>query len=207
MIEEIWEFFKDPATPLGPIDLVWIIYLIYGFLRGMFRGLPRELAGMLGTSTTLFCAWRFYGPVSEAIREQTRVESEAASSLLAYGMLVLVFLASWKLITFLLRKTLDWTCPDQLQNWGGAVLGLSKAVIIVCVILTAVNLSGHQTLRKELIQNSWFGRTTQSVIPSTLHELLPAVFPEPIYEGEDLPQPESEPEAEPEEESDGSGDA
>jgi len=199
-MEEVWQYFKDPATPLGPVDLIWILYLCIGFLRGMFRGLPRELAGMLGSAATLYCSWRFYAPISTSIRSHTRLESEMASDLLAYGLLVLTLFVGWKLITFLLRKTLDWTCPDQLQNWGGAFLGLSKAVLIVCVILTAVNLSGYEPMREELIRNSWFGRTTQSVIPGALHNLMPSVFPEPIYEGSSEPEPVQE-------ETDGSGDA
>ena len=179
-MKEFINFFNDPASPLGAVDMLWVLYLCYGLIRGMFRGLPKELAGMLGTLTTLYCSWRFYGPVSSTIRDTTRVESEIASELLAYGLLVLTLLISWKVITLLLRKTLDLTCPEQLQRWGGGLLGLSKATLIVCVILTAVNLSGYDPLRDELIQNSWFGRTTQRVIPVALHETLPGVFPEPI---------------------------
>ena len=196
-MEEFIDFFKDPATPLGPVDMIWVLYLCYGLIRGMFRGLPKELAGMLGTLTTLYCSWRFYGPVSSTIRETTRVESEIASELLAYGLLVLTLLISWKVITLLLLKTLDLTCPEQLQRWGGGLLGLSKATLIVCVFLTAVNLSGYDPLREELIQNSWFGRTTQRVIPVALHEALPEVFPEPIYQDDDANPDET----------DGSGDA
>ncbi|GEM_PF-1344080 len=199
-MNEIVDYFKDPATPLGPIDMVWILYLGYGLIRGMFRGLPKELAGMLGTLTTLYCSWRFYGPVSSTIRAYTRVESEIASGLLAYGLLVLTLLVGWKVITLLLRKTLDLTCPEQLQRWGGGFLGLSKALLVVCVILTAVNLSGQDPLREELILNSWFGRTTQRVIPVALHDAMPDVFPEPIDAAPaDSPSP---PDA-----SDGSGDA
>jgi membrane protein required for colicin V production len=202
-------YLENPDTPLGLADLIWIGYLLYGFIRGTFRGLPRELAGLLGTGVSLYCGWKFYGPVSAFIRSHTRLESETGSSLLAYLLLLLSFFLAWKLITLALKKTLDWTCPSQLQQWGGGVLGITKALIILTVILTAVNLSGFENARTPLIRRSWFGRTTQQVVPVFLHDTFPALFPEPVQDSiEELeipPESQPEPQPEPEQETDGSG--
>ena len=128
------------------------------------------------------------------------MESETGSDLLAYLLLVLTLLLVWKLITLLLRKTLDWTCPTQLRRWGGGLVGAAKGLLILAMALTAVDLSGHEPLRKPLVEESALGRATREFMPGILHRILPGVFPAP----EDPPQPAD---PEPEASADGSGDA
>jgi membrane protein required for colicin V production len=195
-MDALLTYLNDPTTPFGPADLVFGLYLAYGAIRGLFRGLPAELAGLLGTGVTVFTAWKFYNPVSQFIRSHTRLESPAGSSLLAYLLLILTLFIAWKGITFLLRKTLDWTCPAQLRRIGGLLLGSAKSLLVISALLTAVLLSGHEVLTTHLITQSALGRATQQVVPEVLHHNLPGLFPAP-------PGTPSEP-AETE---DGSGDA
>jgi len=204
-MDELFSYLKDPATSFGTADLIFGIYLLFGFIKGMFRGLPRELAGLLGTVVSLFVAWKFYSPVSAFLRTHTRVDSEAGSTLLAYLLLVLVLFIAWKTITFLLKKTLDWTCPNQLKRWGGALLGTTKHLLVLSVGLTAVLLSGHEELTEQLINKSALGRATQRVVPEFLHQAMPAVFPPPATQPEAPADPDKPDESG--EGPDGSGDA
>jgi membrane protein required for colicin V production len=207
-MDELFSTFNDPAGTFGKADLIFGIYLLFGFIRGMFRGLPRELAGLLGTVVSVFVAWKYYAPVSAFIRAHTRVESETGSTLLAYILLMLVLFIAWKTITFLLKKTLDWTCPHQLKRWGGGLLGTAKHLLVLSVVLTVVLLSGEKELTDPLIDHSALGRATQQVVPGFLHRAMPAFFPPPVSEPGDGKEPEdlNEP-AEPGEVSDGPGDA
>lgn len=176
------EYLQDPDTPLGVMDAVYGACLLYGLIRGAFRGFAGELAGLLGTLVMLVGAWTCYEPVSAFIMEHTRLDSDAGSNALAYALLVLLFLATWKLVTWLLRKALDWTCPPQIRRSGGALMGVLKSALVLSLILTIVNLSGHGALREQMIRRSWFGRATQNVVPGALHQWLPGVFPEPVPE-------------------------
>jgi len=174
---DLLEYLRRPDTPVGVLDAVYAGWLLYGLVRGAFRGLPGELAGLLGTVVTFIGAWKFYVPVSAFIRAHTRLEHPAGSDVLAYVLMVILFLASWKLITWLLHKALDWTCPRGLRIPGGMLLGVAKSAVVLCLLLMAVELSGHEYLKEQMIRQSWFGRQTREVIPTYLHDRLPALFP------------------------------
>jgi hypothetical protein len=122
-MDELITYLQNPETPFGVFDLVYGTYFLISFIRGLFRGLPEELSQLLGTLLIFWGGSQFYTPVSEYIISHTRLEEPAASKALAYVLIVLVFLIAWKLLTFLIRKTLDWTCPKQLRRFGGAAVG------------------------------------------------------------------------------------
>ena len=188
-------YLQDPETLFGILDPFYAAYLIYGLVRGLFRGLPEELAQLLGTLLVFAGARMFYQPVSEVMIEHTKLENPDASLALAYLLMVLLFFVAWRVITILLKKAIHWTCPEALHRPGGALLGLAKSTVILCLVLTAVTLSGHTFLQDHLVERSWFGRTTQNVIPEAIEEYLPDGFP-----GRESESPHREP-------PDGSGDA
>lgn len=169
-MDELLTYLQDPETPYGIADLVYGAYFLFALFRGFFRGLPEELSQLLGTVLIFWGGSRFYGPVSEFIVSHTRLEEPAASKALAYVLIILVFLIVWKLLTFLIRKTLDWTCPRQLRRFGGAAVGLLKSAIIVCVILAGVLLSGHPILIDHMIGQSYVGRVVLDILPAQTAE-------------------------------------
>jgi uncharacterized membrane protein required for colicin V production len=192
-------YLQDPETPYGLLDPVYSLYLMYGFVLGLFRGLPEELAHVAGTALVAVGAWFFYQPVSAVMIEHTQLESEEASLALAYLLMILLFFVVWRVLITLIRKALDWTCPQPLYRPGGALLGLAKCGLVIIVILTLVQLSGHSLLNDHLITRSWLGRAMGRAVPEQVHEVLPDWVPSPA----DAPLTE-EPATEPE---DGSGDA
>jgi uncharacterized membrane protein required for colicin V production len=164
-LNTLLDYLRNPETPVGVFDLVYGCYFLFSLIRGLFRGLPEELSGLLGTLLVFWGGSRYYGPVSEFIVRHTRLEEPAASRALAYALIILLFLIAWKLLTFLIRKTLDWTCPRQLRRFGGGAVGLIKSGIIICVILAGVLLSGHQVLIDHMIGESYIGSAALNVLP------------------------------------------
>lgn len=164
----LFDYLNDPETPFGPADLVYATYFLYAFIRGAFRGLPTELSNLLGTVLIFFGSSKFYRPVSDFIMDHTRLEDPTASKALAYLLILLVLMLTWKLVTFLIKKTLDWSCPRALKGIGGAAVGLLKSALIVGVILTLVLISGHQVLGRSLVENSWFGRQFKAIMPASI---------------------------------------
>jgi len=164
-LEALWAALLDPETPWGVFDLVFGAVLLLAFVRGLFRGLPNELAEGIGTVLMFLGGMHFYAPFSEWILSHTRLEDPTASRALAYTVIVLVFLVVWKLITFLLRKVLDWSCPRQLRTFGGAVVAVLKTGVLLCIVLAVVLLSGHPVLIEQVIDQSAFGRTVEPYLP------------------------------------------
>lgn len=161
-------YLQDPGTPFGVFDLIYGSYFLYALVRGAFKGLPAELSNLLGTVLIFYGSARFYHPVSTFIISHTRLDDPTASRALAYLLILLVLMIVWKLITFLIKKTLDWTCPGALKGIGGAAVGLLKSAVIVGVILTLVLISGHEVLRSAMVEESWFGRQFERMLPENI---------------------------------------
>ncbi len=174
-LNPFFDYLKNPDTAFGVFDLVYGLLLIYGFIRGLFRGLPEELSQLLGTILVFFGSMKFYTPVSNTIMEYTRLEDPTASLVLSYLLIFLVLMITWKLITFVIRKALDWSCPKQLKRLGGAFVGLAKNSLLIVVVLTAVLISGHKVLRRSMIEESGFGRQVIKWLPASVVSQEPAV--------------------------------
>lgn len=192
-------YLQDPETPFGVLDPIYTLYLSYGLILGLFRGLPEEFAHLAGTILIAIGAHMFYQPVSTVMIEHTRLDSEEASLALAYVLMILLFFTLWRLLILVIKKALDWTCPRLLYRPGGAILGLAKCVLVVGVILTGVHLSGNQVLTDHLITQSWIGRTIGETVPQKVEPYLPDWVPSPTAPSEEPPEPPVETE-------DGSGD-
>lgn len=152
------EYFNDPESPLGHMDLVYALFLLYGLLRGLFRGFALEFASILGTLVTLWGAWSFYPAVSQRLLDNNLLENEMASQVLAYLLLVLLILTVWRVITAVLTRLLRFTMPPQLQRPGGALIGVLKSVLILIILLLAVQLSPMDQIRSLMVEQSGFGR-------------------------------------------------
>ena len=176
---EIWDYLKRPDAVISAVDLLYALLLLGGLLRGMFRGVSGEIAATLGTVITFIGSGRFYRPVSSFLLEKTRMENETAAQGLAYLLLILLFFASWKAITWLLRTLFQRAVPDHIERPLGALLGLVKSTVLLCVLLVLINFSGSVFLRTLFIERSAFGRLTQVAIPTLLNRWMPRAFSAP----------------------------
>jgi len=158
------DYFTDPETPVGILDLVYGLYMLYGLLRGLFRGFAKESASILGTVITLWGAWTFYPAVSKRLMDNNLLDNEMASQVLAYVLLVFMILALWRLVTALLNQVLSGTMPAQLQRSGGAIVGFLKAGVAIVILLVAAQLSQVEALQEHMIDHSAFGRLVRDNI-------------------------------------------
>ena len=167
----------ETTSTISVVDWVFLAYLGFGLIRGFFRGLADELAGLLGTLIVFVAGWRLYRPVSDMLLEHTRMQNEVPAQALAYVLLVVLFLVAWNLLIFILKKIGTLTFPKGLNILGGGFMGLAKCAGIICILLYAVNLSGIRLLQEKLVEETWTGRATQQVVPETLNRWIPALFP------------------------------
>lgn len=178
-----------PDSPFGPVDFVFAALILFGLIRGMFRGFSEELSGLIGTMIVFFGGWKFYTPVSRYFLKNTPIEDPLAAQTTAYIVMVILFLVVWNLINLVLKKLMKLAFPEQIELLGGGLVGSAKIIFILCTILLAVQLSQIEFLHTHLIRNSWFGRTTQEVVPAALHEWFPNLYPQSLVPETEGSQP------------------
>jgi len=174
------DYLMSLDLPFGLMDGVYALFILYGLIRGVFRGLALELAGLLGSVLIFFGAWRFYLPFAEWLLTNTRLESQKTGEIMAYLLAVLVCFLVWQLLFLLLGKFFAFAVPKVLQRPGGAVLGALKCAVTLCVLLLAVNLTPFETLKQWLVTDSAFGRATQQRVPETIEKWFPGLLPESL---------------------------
>ncbi|MFZ5569796.1 MAG: CvpA family protein [Thermodesulfobacteriota bacterium] len=119
---------------MNPFDILIIVILSFCLIRGLFRGLVKELASIIGVIAGFYAAYFYFRSLSPHL---TRWIADTAylniiSFLLIFcGVFVLIGLLG-VLLRFLLKITfLSWF--DRLC---GAGFGAVKAILIAAVLLT-----------------------------------------------------------------------
>ena len=112
------------------IDIVILLFLLYGAFRGFSKGLIIEVATLAGLILGVFIAIR-YSPFTEGILKDFL---NITSRYLSYIALAVTFLLV-VIVVYLLGKMLTRLVDILL----GTLLGIAKYFIMVCVLLMIVD--------------------------------------------------------------------
>ena len=135
---------------MNALDIVIVVILGFCLIRGIFRGLIKELSSIVGVLGGFYGAFTYYPQVAQLLSRW--VSSPAYRNILGFlaifcGVLLIVGIIG-VVIKYLLRvASLGWA--DRIS---GAVFGLLKAVLIASVLL--VSLTAFLPRRAPLVANS-----------------------------------------------------
>ncbi len=117
---------------MNAFDIIVVVIVGYGLIRGLFRGLVKEVSSIIGVLGGFVAAYSYY---AVAARDLTGVVSNPAyRNILAFliifcGVLILV-----NVIAMVLKYLLKIAFLGWLDRLGGVVFGLAKGVLIVAVL-------------------------------------------------------------------------
>jgi membrane protein required for colicin V production len=123
---------------MTPFDIVVVVIIGYGIIRGLFRGLVKEIASIIGVLGGFYLAYRYYGFLGAHLGWLTTNESyRMIVGFLVIFCAVLVIVAGLAMIIKYLLKIVYMGWADRI---GGLIFGFVKSVLIVSIlflILTA----------------------------------------------------------------------
>ncbi|MDI9484467.1 MAG: CvpA family protein [Bacillota bacterium] len=162
------------------IDLVILVFLALGLLKGFKRGLVRELFSLLGAILAIIIAYHSYQTVALRLLEHYALSTWQAQALSFVVLLVGISLLG-VFFGYVWSKALSYTPFSVLDHIGGAAFGAAKVgavVLILLLFLGAANISFIDTLLDE------------SVVVEQIGVLLPFVYDYlDQYWPEQLPRP------------------
>lgn len=135
---------------MNTLDIVIAGILGFCLIRGIFRGLIKELSSIVGVLGGFYGAFTYYPPVAQLLSRW--VSSTAYRNILSFfvifcGVLLIVGIIG-VVIKYLLRVvSMGWA--DRIS---GAVFGLLKAVLIASVLL--VSLTAFLPRRAPIVADS-----------------------------------------------------
>ncbi len=123
---------------MNPFDFLVLIILGYGLVRGLFRGLVKEVASIIGVLGGFYLAYSYYGNLSGYLGWITA--NKGYQMILGFLIIfcgVLILVAGLAMVIKYLLKIAYMGWADRS---GGAIFGLIKGMLIVSIlfiILTA----------------------------------------------------------------------
>lgn len=116
------------------IDIVILLFLLYGAFRGFSKGLIIEVATLAGMVLGVFIAIRYASYTEGILRDFLNLSSRYLSYI-ALGITFLLVMICVYLLGKLLTKLVDIISLGLINKLLGMLLGIAKYFIIVCVIL------------------------------------------------------------------------
>ncbi|MDR2460150.1 MAG: CvpA family protein [Deltaproteobacteria bacterium] len=121
---------------MNALDIALAVVLSYFLLRGIFRGLVKEVVGILGLFIAFWVASSYWQMGALQLTPITEKESYRGVLSFVIIFLVVYFLAG--LLSIFVDKIVKLTLTPLVSSAFGGILGLLKGIAISVILLTAV---------------------------------------------------------------------
>jgi len=125
---------------LGLVDIVILVLLGFFLLKGIYRGLLKEVCSLLGLILGGVFAFSFHLPLAQWLQDSFHLPAQLCiwGSFLAI-FLLLVFL--FAVIGFVLSRFVKLIFLGGFNRLAGAIFGMIQGVVILSMIVLALSSS------------------------------------------------------------------
>ncbi|MCK9524944.1 MAG: CvpA family protein [Limnochordia bacterium] len=148
------------------IDLVILVFLALGLLKGLKRGLVRELFSLMGAILAIIIAYHSYQNLALVLIDTYQLSTWQAQTISFVVLLVGISLLG-AFFGYVWSKALSLTPFSVVDHIGGAAFGVAKVgafVLILLVVFGATNIAFVNSILDE------------SVVVQQIGVLLPFVY-------------------------------
>lgn len=121
---------------MNAFDIVVAATVAYGLIRGVFRGLVKEVASIAGVVGGLFAAYAFYGQAAALLGGL--IANPAYRNLLGFLLIFAAVLIAVNLAAIVVKYLMKIVFLGWLDRLGGLLFGLAKGGLIVAVLFLAL---------------------------------------------------------------------
>ncbi|MBI9086660.1 MAG: CvpA family protein [Desulfobacterales bacterium] len=135
---------------MNALDIVIAVILGFCLIRGIFRGLIKELSSIVGVLGGFYGAFTYYAQVAQLLSRW--VSSSAYRNILSFFLIFCGVLLVVGIIGIVIKYLLRVVSLGWADRISGAVFGLLKAVLIASVLL--VSLTAFLPRRAPIVADS-----------------------------------------------------
>ena len=134
--------------------LDYVIAGVIGFclVRGLFRGLVKEISSIVGVFTGYYCACNYYAPVSEIVQGWQIIENPNYVRIVVFFCLFCLIFFLIGLVGIIIRYLLRELFISWVDTTLGGGFGMVKGVLITSVLL--IPLTAFLPNDDKLMKNS-----------------------------------------------------
>ena len=154
------------------IDVILIIPLLWGFLRGIKRGIVREITSFVALIFGIYGAINFAVYIQPFLKSQFEIGSSLIP-IVSFAVTFLIIVLIIKLIGFIIDKIVNFIALGIISRLLGGVFGLLKAAFILSSLLLILNAFDNyfNLLPANQKTQSIFHKPISNIIPSILIEI------------------------------------
>ncbi len=135
---------------MNPFDIVTIIILGYSLIRGLFRGLVKEMASIVGVLGGFYAAYTYYMVLGRLLSRL--IKNTAYLNILSFLIIFCAVLIAVSVLGVIIKYLLNIAFLGWVDRIGGVVFGAVKAMLIVCILF--ITLTAFLPRGTPLIKNS-----------------------------------------------------
>jgi len=141
---------------MNAIDLVILIFILFFFVRGLFRGFVLELITLIGIVAGYLIAISYMAPITSLIINYIPDLPKSAIDIFSFALLFVATNIVLKVIANMITKTLKFAMLGWLNRWLGGSFGILKSVIILSIAVLLINLIPFSSslLQAQIIRES-----------------------------------------------------
>lgn len=121
---------------MNPLDIVIIIILGYGLIRGIFRGMVKEISSIVGVFAGFYAAYSYYPLVSEILEDW--ITNVPFLNILSFMLIFCVIFFLISILGVIIKYLMHVASLGWMDRLLGASLGFGKSVLIVSIILVVL---------------------------------------------------------------------
>ena len=135
---------------MNPFDILIIIILVYCVVRGLFRGLVKEVSSIFGVLGGFYAAYSYYPQVANLLSRL--VADTAYRNILSFLIIFCCILIIINVLGIIIKYLLNVAFLGWVDRVFGIVFGMTKGILIVSVLF--IILTTFLKVGAPIIQNS-----------------------------------------------------
>lgn len=161
------------------LDIIILIVLGFGLVKGFFKGLFVELASLIGLVAGVYGAYYFSGYCANFLREHFSW-NEDYLQISAFAITFLLILLSIIVAGKALTKLADFAALGLLNKFLGGLFGLLKMTVIigVLIMLFALINSNLVLVEEKTLQTSIFYEPIKAIASNIFPDILETIISE-----------------------------
>ncbi len=121
------------------LDIIILLPLIYGVIRGLMRGVVMEVFAIAGIILGIIASKMFVGEVATWLQQYSQWDISLLRPIASFVIFLLVAIAC-NLLARLLTKIFKMIALGWMNRLAGGLFGAAKWILIMAVIITCVDL-------------------------------------------------------------------
>ena len=152
---------------MNPFDILIIVILGYSLVRGLFRGLVKEVSSIIGVFGGFYAAYTYYKFLAKLL--SGLISDVSYLNILSFLIIFCGVLIVVSVLGVIIKYLLNIAFLGWVDRMGGFIFGITKGILIVAVLfisLTAFLPKGSAFIKNSVLAPhvSWVSEKMASVV-------------------------------------------